>query len=436
MSGRYFVPCRALAKIPGKFGCIASSEEKYIGFTKDIKVDTYKKWKCVESEGVKTFVKDTKETDINIQLRFIDSMRFMAGSLESHIYNRADIVKFFCCDQTNFDLVGIDGNYCAQMRCKKCGKIKARQLEKKTLVKSFASLSNYVYNERGDSNADEQFRLLLTKGVFPYEYIDSWHRFEETTIPSQKSYYHRLKLEECSDDDYSHVHKMWKAFDHKNIGDDNNLYVRSDVLLLNDIFEGFRELSIKTYGLDPCHYYSAPGFTWDAGRKMTKVKLELITDQCMFEMVEKNIRGGVVMVRKRYIKSNNKYMGKEYNPRRLSIFAIYDDANNLYGKAMMFCLPTGDFAWNTEKWSEERITALDAEASTGYIFEVDLTYPKELHDSHKDYPFCPEHMIINEQRKLTQTPGLVRNILAGVRQTARLKRSGRALSHANIARQV
>ena len=128
-----------------------------------------------------------------------------------------------------------------------------------------------------------------------------------------------------------------------------NLYLKSDVLLLADVFENFRDLCSKNYGLDPAWYYTAPGLAWDAALKITKVKLELLSDYDMLLMVEQGIRGGVSMISKRYGQANNKYM-KEYNPNLPTKYITYLDANNLYGGwAMSKSLPTHGFRWMNDK---------------------------------------------------------------------------------------
>ena len=128
-----------------------------------------------------------------------------------------------------------------------------------------------------------------------------------------------------------------------------DLYVKSDVLLLADVFENFRDVCCLNYRLDPaCRYYTAPRLAWDAYLKITKVKLEQLTDYDMLLMIEQlGISGGVSMVSKRYGQANNKYM-KEYKPNLPTKYLTYLDANNLYGWAMCKALPTHGFRWMTE----------------------------------------------------------------------------------------
>ena len=132
----------------------------------------------------------------------------------------------------------------------------------------------------------------------------------------------------------------------------HDLYLKIDVLLLSDVFEKFRDVCYKSYGLDPLHYYTSPGLSWDSFFKMSKAKPELLTDYDMYLMIEKGIRGGMSMITKRYSKANNIYM-KDFNENEESKFIKYYDANNLYGTAMCEKMPYSNFKWmNSEEISE------------------------------------------------------------------------------------
>ena len=151
---------------------------------------------------------------------------------------------------------------------------------------------------------------------------------------------------------------VWNTFKIKNLGEYHDLYVRSDTLLLSDVFEAFRETCIKEYELDPTYFVSAPGLSWEACLKLTKVKLELLTDLDMFLMYEEGIRGGISQAIHKYAKSNNKYM-KSCNKNLISSYLQYQDANNLYGWAMSKKLPFGNFKWdNANSYTEEMIKKL------------------------------------------------------------------------------
>ena len=175
--------------------------------------------------------------------------------------------------------------------------------------------------------------------------------------------------------------------------DYHELYNKADVLLLADVFENFRNICLANYGLDPVHYYTAPGLAWDAALKVTDVSLELLSDVDMLLMIEKGIRGGVSMISNRYAKANNKYMNDKFNSNEPSTYIQHLDANNLYGWAMSKPLTTHGFKWMKDK-------ELNVWEKTPCILEVDLEYPKELHDLHNDYPLAPEQIEVNKTKKL------------------------------------
>ena len=246
---------------------------------------------------------------------------------------------------------------------------------------------------RGAFPNDEQFRLIKRKGVYPYDYMDSFERFSEKSLPGIEDFYSILNDTGISESDYSHAKEVWSTFQIRDMGEYHDLYLRTDVLLLADVFENFRTICLKDYGLDPCHYYSAPGLSWDALLKMTNVNLDLISDIDQQLFIEKGMRGGIRTITHRHAVANNKYM-KGYNPELESSYLMYLDANNLYGWAMSQSLPTGDFRWiPSEDFILENYTN---DTRKGVILEVDLEYPEELHDFHNDYPLAPEKILISD----------------------------------------
>ena len=159
-------------------------------------------------------------------------------------------------------------------------------------------------------------------------------------------------------EDYMVCERIWDKFKMKNIGDYHDHYLKKDVLLLAYIFEKFIDTCLRYYGLDHCHYFSAPGLSWDKMLKMTGAKLQYL-------FIEKALRGRISYIAKRYAKVNNKYMS-DYDSNKQATFITYLDKNNLYGWAM----------------------------SVGYVLEVDLKYPDELHELHNDYPLAPETLTV------------------------------------------
>ena len=174
-------------------------------------------------------------------------------------------------------------------------------------------------------------------------------------MPARKYFYGSAKDGKIGDDgkksdghislkDYLTCEKIWDKFDIKDMGDYHDHYLKKDVLLLADVFEKFIDTCLKFYGLDPCHYFSSPGLSWDAMLKMTGVKLENISDIDKYLFIEKGLRGGIFYIVKRYAKANNKYMN-DYDSKKPSKFITYLDMNNLYGWGLSGYLPYGGFKW-------------------------------------------------------------------------------------------
>ena len=180
------------------------------------------------------------------------------------------------------------------------------QTKIESLIKKFSSIYQF---RNGDLN---KFILLLRKGAYPYECMDSWENFDETTLPPKEDFYSKLNLEGISDEDYAHAQKLWNVFEIKSRGEYHDLYVQSDISFLADVFENFRNKCLETYELDPIYFVSAPGLAWQACLKNTEVKLELITDYDVILMIEKGIRGGICQTTHMYAKANNIYI-KNYD---------------------------------------------------------------------------------------------------------------------------
>ena len=170
-----------------------------------------------------------------------------------------------------------------------------------------------------------------------------------------------------------------------------------------DVFENFRATCFHHYNLDPAYYYTSPGLAWDACLKEIVQELQLLHDYDMLMMFERDIRGGITHISKRYAEANNKYMDN-YDPSKPTTYIQYLDANNLYGWAMSQSLPTHGFSWIKNLTIDSVIDLLDKkrnpEVKKGYIFEVDLIYPCKLWKSHNDYPLAPEKRCVNGVEKL------------------------------------
>jgi hypothetical protein len=245
---------------------------------------------------------------------------------------------------------------------------------------------------------EEAFDLLTRKGVFPYRYMDSWGKMAETKLPPKEEYWNDLTRKHISEKEYERAKEIWDTFGLKTLQELHDLYMDTDVVLLADIFENFRNFSLKNYGLDPAHFSTAPALSWSAAMKYTKVVLELPDDPDITLFIDRGLVGGISMISNQYAKANNPGLGEKWDPQELQSYIMLVDCNNQYGWAMSQFLPTGGFEWvNAEDWTAEKIMNLEDEAEVGYIFEVDLEYPKELHDAHDTYPLAPEHLDIQEK---------------------------------------
>ena len=215
-----------LGKSEGNIKCIPNNEEKYISFSKEIIVDAYEK--------------DGKKVEVKHEIRFLDSFKFMASSLDS-LAGNLDLSKFI---QTK----------------KEFGK---------------------------------KYELMTKKGIYPYDYMNGFEKFSERQLPPKQDFYSKLNDCGITDKEYEHAEIIWKEFEIKNLGEYHDLYLKSDVLLLADVFEEFRNICLENYSLDPACYYTSPGLSWDALLKHSKVNLELLSDPDMLLMFEKGIRGGI-----------------------------------------------------------------------------------------------------------------------------------------------
>ncbi|XP_059217627.1 uncharacterized protein LOC131994766 [Stomoxys calcitrans] len=264
-----------------------------------------------------------------------------------------------------------------------------------------ASLDSLANNLAGDTMksvrshfpSDREFNLMRKKGVFCYEYLTSFDKLAETRLPPIEAFFSKLYNKKCSSEDYTHAKEVWHTFNCGTLQDYMELYLKTDVLLLTDVFENFRRLCKKVHKLDPCQYYTAPGLSFDAMLRNTNISLELFTDLDMYNFIKNAIRGGITQCSRRHTKANNRYLS-DFNPLLLSTFLMYFDVNNLYGAAMMRFLPCGDFKWLKENEiisDVQRILDFVDDSPIGYIYEVDLDYPDHLHDHHNDLPFAAEN---------------------------------------------
>ena len=388
----HFIIKELVKEFEGNFECLGENTEKYITFSVPIK-------KKIEN----------KDLEITYKLKFIDSYRFMSSSLSKLVDNLSEGIHDNKCVncKPNLDYVRITTaktsalarssserkNEKLLLKCSSCNSYYEKKFNKE-LIKKFKNMYSFCNNDLN------KFILLLRKGVYPYEYMDSWEKFNETSLPIKEDFYSHLNMEDIEDIDYRHGNNVFNNFKLNKLGDYHDLYVQSDTLLLADVFENFRDMCINVYELDPAHFLSLPGLAWQACLKKTNIELGILTDYDMLLMVEEGLRGGICHSIQRYAKANNKYM-KGYNNNEESSYIQNLDANNLYGWAMSKKLPTNRFKWiDNNEINEHFIKNYNENDTKGYISEVDVEYPKRLHELHSNLPFLSERMEVNKCKKL------------------------------------
>ena len=226
--------------------------------------------------------------------------------------------------------------------------------------------------------------------------MNSFDKFNESQLPSIEDFYSKLYEEGITDTQHTRAKVIWENFNIKNLGEYHDLYLMTDVYLLSDVFENFRDMCLNFYGLDPAHYITLPNYSWSAFLSLTGVRLQQIHNKDMYEMIEKGLRGGMTQCAHKKVEANNKYMNEQYDLSKPSSYISYLDANNLYGLAMSKKLPFDNFNWYFSRMDEKKVLSYSDDDDKGYILEVDLEYPKELHDLHRDYPLAPEIMSVSE----------------------------------------
>ena len=269
----------------------------------------------------------------------------------------------------------------------------------------------------------EHLDLLKNKDIYPYEWVDDIRIFNYPRPPPKSAYnsrYNQHKKEkdpkirketedqrkERKEKEYNHINTTWRVFNFKTFKDLDNHYLRKDVLLLAAVFEKFIKTCLKYYSLDPVHYFSAPGLSWDAVLRMTKEKLEKIDNSKMHMFIEHGMRGSVCVAVKEYSKANNEEC-EAYDRTKKRTEIAYIDMNNLYGKAMMSYLPYPSFKWvKVTDENVKKILKLKDNASYGRFLEVDMYLLDELHDQQNDFSMAAEqlyvkdYMLSKEQREI------------------------------------
>lgn len=352
---------------------------------------------------------------ITMEFRFIDTLNFIGTSLEKAVKNLAEVNNCYCsgCKKVQeikggkFLPVNSEGLLKYEAKCKVCEKMLQKPID-------YSKFENIVREFK-----KEDLHLVLQKGIYPYEWVDTYNKFLQQLPENKEDWHSTLNNSDISENDLVFAKTVYQHFKCKNFGDYHDLYLKLDTILTKDIFDNFRKTCYKNYNLDPVYYVSAPQLADSAALKYTKQNLELLTDQETYELYEKGIKGGISMIPHRHAVANNCYFydekimktvklpeeeaekkgiwDKEKNPSYIQ----YLDANNLYGWAMSKPLPIGGFMnyklhgahtdMKPSDFTRDVILNLEDDDEFGYTFIADLEIPPELHNKFRDYPMLPEH---------------------------------------------
>ena len=245
---------------------IKELDEEFRGKDSECLGENTEKYICI-SAPIQTERDNESGETITYKIKFIDTCRFMSSKLSNLVDNLSEIKNKdckTCIERKNIEseceFIGLKNNR-LNCRCRECNGTSNKSVN--NLIKKFPRMHKFC---NGNLN---KFVMLLRKGNYPYEFMDSWERFNETSLPAKKDFYIELTLEDIPDKDYEHAQKVFKEY-YKDMGDYHDLYVQTDTLLLADVFEIFRESCIKRYGLDPSYFCSARGLAWQACLKKTE----------------------------------------------------------------------------------------------------------------------------------------------------------------------
>ncbi|XP_064472389.1 uncharacterized protein LOC135386401 [Ornithodoros turicata] len=243
---------------------------------------------------------------------------------------------------------------------------------------------------------DDRFRCLLKKGVYPYTFVDSFEAYDLPALPPKEAFKNDLNNEDISDEDYQYARDIFEYFECSNPGDHTRLYVTLDTCQLCDVVLYFRKITLETNAIDILRTVSLASYAWSSALKLTKVKLELMSDREMYETIEKGIRGGICNSFHRYCRPNHEGCD-DYDPQQEKKLIQYLDVNSLYAYAMTFHLPTGGFKWvDPSSLGDIDFLKIPHDSEVGYVYVVDLSNPEELHALMRNFPLAPEHRTVDE----------------------------------------
>ena len=232
--------------------------------------------------------------------------------------------------------------------------------------------------------------LILAKGVFPYCFFDSFDKMEYDQLPAIEDFFDTLSQKALSPADYGRAQGAWNEFQCDNMGEYMLRYLEMDVRQLTDVFERFRVISKREDGLDGAHYMTISQFALSSALKMVGKSLDLCPTPEMYRLFEKSIRGGISFCNVHFVEACNTYTDQLDIKDDEDVSLMYVDANNLYGAALSQKLPVGDFHIFEDPEQIDWMS-IDTEGMYGFLLEVDLEYPRDIHDATQWFPLAAEN---------------------------------------------
>ena len=315
-------------------------------------------------------------------IRFIDSFRFLSSGLDSLVktlvYNSHETLENLKKEiDDNDEILNI------------VDKIEEddRTIEdlKKDYPEEIKNLEKALLDYMGENDLKilktgfpDKWKYLTKKLAYPYEYFNSIHDYQKPVNNLKKEHFFSELKNKCPDDEeIERTMDISKRFNMKNGEELTEIYLKSDVLLLTCVFEKCIKVSVGEFRINPLYCVSLPGCTWQCVSKCTGINLQTLQDKDMILLLENNIRGGISSIMSdRYVKSSD--------TKKI----LYIDANNLYGHSMSEPLPYDEIKFDNNVELENILNTPD-DSDIGYFIEVDLTYPNNIKEKTKNFPFAP-----------------------------------------------
>lgn len=295
----------------------------------------------------------------------------------------------------------------------------------------FPLLYDYVEKSR------EKYDLLLGKQNMCFAYLTSFDVLKDRRLPEANHFFNDLTKEPISQVDYHHALLVWKTFQCQTLEDYLKIYLACDVLYLASIFERYRRVGMRDFGIDCTYYMSSAQYSFHCCLRYTQVELRLLDDPEMWNWIRRGVRGGITNIVTRYAKANLPTL-PDYNPCLPKREMIYLDCRSMYGFALKQPLPVGDYVWLTDAEVKSFDIARQPTHGIGYIAEVDIEFPTEVHDYLAEFPPLATHSYPNPdewsdyQRQLAEKTGQIKTALKTPKLLSDLRPKQHYVAHVKL----